>query len=123
MMATRGFGKFRLVMAMGLAIGAFGCVNASSSHDGAQSAAAAQTTGASLGDDSAQARSESTRDVDRSVAISDSDHATRHADRGDGTGSGPNPVPWSPSAGMRSGPGERPTTSGTIRVANPYNQR
>ena len=105
---------------LALAIGAFGCVNSSTTHDGAQSVSSAQTSGASLGDESAQARSEGTRDNERVVAT-DSDHATRHADRGDGTGSGPNPVPWVPSAGMRT-PMDRPATGGTVRVANPNNQ-
>lgn len=112
----------RLVMAVALAAGAFGCVNSSTSHDGSQSVSSAQTSGASLGDDSAQARSESTRDTGRVIA-GDTDHGTRHADRGGDTGGGPNPVPWSPSAGMRNGASHPFSTSGTIRVANPYNQR
>ena len=107
-------------MAMVLAIGAVGCVSTSTAHDGSQSVSSAQTSGASLGDDSAQARSEGTRDTNRVVAT-DSDHATRHADRGDGTGSGPNPVPWAPSAGMRM-PTDRPAIGGTVRIANPSNQ-
>ncbi|MGH7284682.1 MAG: hypothetical protein ACRELY_24420 [Polyangiaceae bacterium] len=103
-----------------LAIGAFGCVNSSTSHDGAQSTTTAQTTGAALGDEGAQARSESARDVDRVVA-SDSDHTTRHADRGEGNC--PDPVPWTPRAGSMPGPSSRPSSGGTLRIANPYNQR
>lgn len=108
-------------MAMALAIGGVGCVNSSNTHDGSQSVSSAQTSGASLSDEGAQARSEGTRDNTRVVAT-DNDHATRHADRGDGTGGGPNPVPWAPSAGMRA-PMDRPAIGGTVRIANPYNQR
>lgn len=117
----RAMGSFRAALALALAFGAFGCLNSSTTHDGAQSVSSTQTSGASRSDESAEARSESTRDNDRVIAT-DSDHATRHADRGDGTGGGPNPVPWSPSAGMRGV--ERPSTiGGTVRIANPYNQR
>lgn len=121
MSAMRGL---KVSLALALSVGAFGCMSSATSHD-AHTGAVTQTSGAAIGDEGAQARSETAREADRGTVVGgDSDRATRHADRSEGPGTGPDPLPWAPRAGMAPS-FERPSNVGVTRtrIENPYNQR
>ncbi|HEX7665173.1 MAG TPA: hypothetical protein VF407_11695 [Polyangiaceae bacterium] len=81
-----------------LALGAFGCVNTSSSHDGQQSTASLTGANADTGkSETLRDRESASSAEDRTSMGSDGRQMAERA-RNDGHGEGPYPLPWAPAA-------------------------
>ncbi|MEO7112138.1 MAG: hypothetical protein ABI183_16965 [Polyangiaceae bacterium] len=120
----QSFGKVLLLgAAAALAIGAAGCMNASTAHDVHAQNASGQSGTASSGGNSADSEARSDLRTD-GVGQAAADRSTRQAERSEGPVTGPNPLPWSPSARSTPSNSNAGTTNQRIlRLTPPSNNQ